>query len=180
MSSDRPASRTRVCAVAVGVTVMLAGLVGCGDDDKNSGAIPTPPPFPTSLPTLPTGLPTNLPTGLPTSLPTGLRTGDTDGPTGPRTPTATKPTTPRPKTSNFTSGECLAGEITGTGTQQEELTEVPCSDPEAAFKVLRTFPYRLGSSPCSSVSGTNYSYHEYMTINGIPTGTGTTYCLQSL
>ncbi|HSA53091.1 MAG TPA: hypothetical protein VLH10_23645 [Yinghuangia sp.] len=183
MSPGMHVSRKRLCAVAVGVTVMLGGLVACGDDDDKGNPFtpPSMPTFPTATPSLPTGLPTALPSDLPTTLPTGIPTGIPTGTgrTGTRTPTSDEPTSPRPKTSNFASGECLAGSIETTGTQ-DELTEVPCSDPEATFKVLRTFPYQIGSQQCSSVSGTDYSYHEYMTLNGVPTGTGTTYCLQEL
>ncbi|UGQ10166.1 hypothetical protein LO772_25270 [Yinghuangia sp. ASG 101] len=181
MSSVRPASRTRVCAVAIGVTVMLAGLVACGDDNDKSGAPPMPP-IPTAIPSLPS-LTVPPPTVL---LPTGLDT-DFDLPTTPatrrstvtRTPTV-EATTPTAKTSGFSTGECLAGEIAGDGSRQDELTEVSCSDADAAFKVLRTFPYRIGSDPCADVSGTEYSYDEYMTLNGVPTGTGTTYCLRTI
>lgn len=181
MSSDR-SPRTRVCAVAIGVTIMLAGLVACGDDDKSPGALPSPPSFPTALSSLPGGLPTELPTGLPTDLDTDFdlpTLPETTRSTATRRPT-TEATTPTAKTSGFSTGECLAGEIAGDGSQQDELTEVSCSDADASFKVLRTFPYRIASDPCASVSGTEYSYDEYMTLNGVPTGTGTTYCLQTM
>lgn len=180
MSSDRPASRARLCAVAIGVTVMLAGLVACNDDDKDPGSLPTPPQFPTAMPSLTLDLPTGVPTGIDTDFDTDLPTAPTTRrPTATRTPT-TEATTPTAKTSGFSTGECLAGEIAGTGADQDELTEVSCSDADAAFKVLRTFPYQIAADPCANVSGTEYSYDEYMTLNGVPTGTGTTYCLQSI
>jgi hypothetical protein len=155
--------------IAVAITLVTAG---CSDDDDKTSAPPTRPTF-----SIPTFSPPSI--SIPTSLP------DTDTPTRPTTTrvtttTASRSPSPTAKKSDFDSGSCLAGKIEETGREQDELTEVSCSDPSATFKILRTFPYSFGGRPCDNVSGSDYSYDEYMTRNGVPTGVGTTYCLQEL
>ncbi|NUU22623.1 MAG: hypothetical protein HOV68_14080 [Streptomycetaceae bacterium] len=166
-------------AVAVAAVAVVIGLVtaGCQDDDDNAKPItlPSAPTF--SMPSI--SIPEFTPPSLPITSPRPVTaTDDETDDTSTRTPTRSP--SPTAKKSDFDSGACLAGKIEETGREQDELTEVSCSDPTATFKIIKTYPYSLGGRPCDNVSGVDYSYDEYMTRNGVPTGVGTTYCLKQL
>ncbi|WP_406280740.1 hypothetical protein [Embleya sp. NBC_00896] len=86
--------------------------------------------------------------------------------------------TPSSTKTAYDKGECLSGRI-NTGGSQEQLDSVSCSDPKANFKVLRVYPYTTSGRPCDNVSGADYTYSSYWTLNGVPTY-GSTYCLSEI
>lgn len=169
-SRSRPhpvAYAARGVVAAASAAFLALGLTACLGDDNAAGPVApfTPPPMPTfSIPEMPT---LATPGGR-TS--TGGATTATARATPSSSPSATRTT--------FERGQCLHGTI-NTGGRQEQLDVVPCSSSKADFRVLRVFGYSMFSRPCDAVSGTDYVYSSYYTLNGLPTS-GSTYCLQEM
>jgi len=173
-------SGVRMATVAVATLFALGGIVACDSDDNGKESLGG-----SSSPSASTD---DLVTSSPRSTNSDIDGDDDDTPSDPATTSSsddddawdTESATPESTKTAYDEGECLSGTINTDGGEQEELDSVKCSDTTADFKVLAVYPYSMGAtSPCTNVSGTDYTYSSYMTRNGIPTY-GSTYCLSQL
>jgi len=169
-------SGVRLATVAVATLLALGGIVACdsdGNDKESLGGSSSPS---ASTDDLITSSP--RPTDSDDSPSGAATTSSSDDDDDDEWDTASA--TPESTKTAYDEGECLSGTINTDGGEQEELDSVKCSDASADFKVLAVYPYSMAAmSPCTNVSGTDYTYSSYMTRNGIPTY-GSTYCLSQV
>ncbi len=81
----------------------------------------------------------------------------------------------------YDSGTCLDGTLPDSTTAQSvsDVDRVPCSSPDAHYKVIQTFPFTSELSRCEANSRTEYAFSSRYTINGA-TINEYVYCLVGL
>ncbi|WP_405979270.1 hypothetical protein [Streptomyces sp. NBC_00158] len=102
---------------------------------------------------------------------------------GPDTPVAVTPPPEPPEPSPFDEDTCLNGKLPDStvSTEVHDIAEVPCSAPDAHYRVIQRFHRTTDMDLCKANPRNEYSFSHSYTRNGVPvTDMEYVYCLVGL
>ena len=79
---------------------------------------------------------------------------------------------PPPTTPEYGTGTCLSGTLPDSSVPEPvgpDVTEVPCTSPDAHYRVIQDIPGTTDLHRCDSNSQTQYEFSSEEDINGVPT-----------